>query len=166
MTHESWQQQEFSIAYTTAVASVAGYAVHRVPVDNDGIDVTICGRGSTGTTRSPKLDVQLKTKTGTQPTTFPWPYPLELGNYETLRPSNVLVPRVLVVVAIPKDVNDWLSLTHKQLALRHCGYWISLRDKPATTNATSVTVHLPKAQPFSPAQLDGIMQRIGQGGLP
>ena len=53
-----------------------------------------------------------------------------------------------------------------ELVMRRCGYWVSLRGRPATTNQNTVTVSIPRAQMFHPESFCAIMIRIGQGGLP
>lgn len=166
MTHGSWQQEQFSLAYVSAVASAAGFSTHQHVVDQDGVDLTIATHGGLGTIRSPRVDVQVKSQVAGMPAKFPWSYPLEVDNFNQLRGSDFMVPRILIVVALPKDVNGWLSQSGRQLALRHCGYWVSLRAEAPTRNTASVTVHLPKKQRFSPTQLRAIMLRVGQGGLP
>ncbi|MGH7295783.1 MAG: DUF4365 domain-containing protein [Polyangiaceae bacterium] len=161
----SWQQQEFSFAYIQAVASVAGFATERHSVDYDGVDLGIHAHGGGGLVVSPRLDVQVKSKAAGKPAGFPWSYALEVENYDKLVPTGVLVPRILIVVAIPADVADWLKATPQQLALRHCAYWLSLRGAAATTNTSTVTVHLPSKQRLSPKELQAIMTSISQGGL-
>lgn len=166
MTHMTWQQQEFSFAYIQAVAAAAGYATQRYDVDYDGIDLGLHAHGGSGTVLSPRLDLQVKSQTAGKPTKFPWSYALEVKNYEKLRPTNLSTPRILVLVAMPKDVADWSKLTPMQLALRHCGYWLSLRGASATANTDNITVRIPSKQKLSPMGLTAIMTRIGQGGLP
>jgi hypothetical protein len=166
VTHQSWQQEEFSRAYVQAVASVAGYATQRHDVDQDGVDLTVHVHGGSGTVRSPRLDVQIKTKTSGKPQRFPWPFAIEVDHYEKLRATDYLVPRILLVVAMPKLVTEWSSISHQQLVLRHCAYWLSLRGWPSTTNKDNITIHLEKKQRFSPGELDKIMTCIGKGELP
>jgi len=115
--------------------------------------------------RSPRLDVQVKSETSGKPVKFPWNYSLKVNNYEKLR-GDFLVPRILVVLAMPKDVADWFKLTPTQLALRHCAYWTSLRCAPATDNPARIAVPLRRAQKFSPAELGRLMGLIRQGKLP
>jgi hypothetical protein len=166
MTHESWQQEQFSLAYVRAVAAAAGFAASKPEVDYDGIDLTIAQHGGDGSIVSPKFDVQVKSEVSGQPKAFPWSYKLKVANYDKLRSARYASPRILIVVAIPADVDDWLTLTQKQLSLRHCAYWVSLRGEPDTTNATTVTVKLPRVQKFSPRQLRAIMKRIEAGKQP
>jgi len=160
------QKQEFSKAYVKAVAAVCGFATQEPSVDDDSIDLTLSARGGGGTIRSPKVDLQLKCTAqdvlGAQTIDFP----LEVKNYNELRPTNVLVPRILVIVIIPNDVLRWLSHSEAELLLRHCGYWYSLRGMAATVNQFTVTVNVPRTQVFDVPGLAGIMQRIANGQLP
>ena len=54
----------------------------------------------------------------------------------------------------------------ESLALRHCGYWFSLRDMPPSDNETGQTIHIPRAQQFTVDALTGMMERLGAGDLP
>lgn len=93
-------------------------------------------------------------------------YPLKLKNYDDLRDANVLVPRILVVLFVPDNLTDWVEHTEQQMLVRHCAYWVSLRNLPATPNTTSVNVQIPQGNTLNPASLRDIMARIGGGGLP
>jgi hypothetical protein len=160
------QKQQFSFAYARAVAATAQISVTEPEVDDDSIDLIFLQRGGGGAVRSPRVEVQVKcTEVATLHANH-LAYPLKLKNYDELRPVNVLVPRILIVVLVPALLNDWLNHTEQELALRHCGYWLSLRGQAPTANATNVTVHLPRANQFTVAGLQGIMQRIGAGLLP
>jgi len=160
------QKQEFSKAYVKAIAAACGYATHEPSVDDDSIDLGISGRGGNGTVRSPRLDLQLKCTGRDLVGDATVDFPLKRKNYDDLRPENVMVPRILVVVTVPQDVNDWTFHTEQELLLRHCGYWHSLRGMPSTENPTTVTVNIPRTQLFDVSGLQSIMNRISDGGLP
>jgi hypothetical protein len=161
------RQEQFSLAYLRAVAAVAGFTVYKPEVDDDSIDIGVAGRGADGSTRSPRVELQVKC-TSQQGMLTPehLAFPLLLKNYNDLRPENVLVPRILLVVVVPENLDEWLIQTEEHLAMRRCGYWVSLRGMGETTNTTSVTVHLPRSQVFTVVELQEIMQRIQTGGLP
>ncbi len=53
-------KEQFSHAYVKAVAAVAGFAWYKPSVDDDSIDLGLAQRGGGGTTRSPRLEIQLK----------------------------------------------------------------------------------------------------------
>ncbi len=95
-------------------------------------------------------------------------YPLKLKNYNDLRPAaeDLIVPRLLVVVVVPADVGGWLQQSEEELALRHCGYWLSIQGAAPTENQETVTVVVPRIQQFTPTALQRIMQRVNGGGAP
>src|ERR1700674_2784154 len=130
----SQRQEQFSLAYLRAVASVAGFTAYKPEVDDDSIDIGLAGRGAEGTTRSPRVELQVKCSSqagvlGAEHLTFP----LTLKNYNDLRPDTVLVPRILLVVLVPENLEEWVTQTEEQLAMRRCGYWVSLRGMEETT---------------------------------
>ena len=105
-------ESELSIAYVHAVAAKAGLATEFTRVDVDSVDLTIGGKGKLSkdsVLHSPKIDIQLKATinknvNGDGSISFNLP----LKNYDDLR-ANCLVPKILVVLFLPKDENRWLS---------------------------------------------------------
>ncbi|MCK6502146.1 DUF4365 domain-containing protein [Myxococcota bacterium] len=165
--HITHRQEAFSLAYVRAVAATAGFRVQDgTQPDDDSVDLTIAARGPGGTVRSPRLDLQLKCQLGRPADEPTWPYDLKAKNYEDLRHTDLQVPRILVVVAVPDDVNTWLEQDEERLLMRHCGWWVSLRGLAASTNTNTVRVQVPRAQRFDVAGLTAIMARLGQGGVP
>lgn len=160
------QKEQFSRAYVQAVAACAGFAWSIPSVDDDSVDMSLHQTGGGGTVRSPKVELQLKCEAAPSPTEDGFSRSIKLKNYDDLRDATVLVPRILVVVLVPDQITDWLGHSEAELAIRRCGYWVSLRGWPASANATGQTVQIPRAQTFTVQSLQGIMQRIGQGELP
>ena len=160
------QKEQFSRAYVQAVAACCGFAWSEPSVDDDSVDMSLHQTGGGGTIRSPRLELQLKCKAASTPTNDPFSYSLKVKNYDDLRDSNVLVPRILVVVLVPDELEEWLSHSEAELAVRRCGYWVSLRGLPPSDNQSSQTVRIPRAQQFTVDELRGMMDRIGQGALP
>lgn len=156
-------QSEFSLAYVRAVAHAAGYFVQEYnrPFDNDGMDLQVMRRGAHGQTRSPRADLQVKSWLG-EATTDPLPYDLGVTAYDTLRAAGFQVPRVLILVVMPRDATEWLTHSEQEIALRRCGYWVSLLGQPATENEATVRVKIPRAQVFDVPQLRGLMTRIAE----
>jgi hypothetical protein len=160
-------QEAFSLAYVRAVAATAGFRVQDgAQPDDDSVDLTIAARGPGGTVRSPKLDLQLKCQRGRPANAPTWPYDLKAKNYEDLRHTDLQVPRILVVVAVPDDVTTWLDQDEERMLMRHCGWWMSLRGMPASANEATVRVQVPRAQRFDVAGLTAIMDQLGHGGVP
>jgi hypothetical protein len=164
--HPDMQKEQFSRAYVQAVAAGAGFAWSTPSVDDDSVDMVLHQSGGGGAVRSPKVELQLKCAAGQTPTEDPFAFSIKLKNYDDLRDATVLVPRILVVVFVPDSVADWLRHSEAELALRRCGYWVSLRGQPASTNATGQTVRVPRPQSFTVQALQALMQRIGSGVLP
>jgi hypothetical protein len=162
----SQKKQEFSRAYVKAVAAVCGYATKDVSVDDDSVDLSLAARGGNGTVRSPQLDMQLKCTAQDIIGNTTVNFPLPIKNYDDLRPENLMVPRILVVVAVPDDVADWIHHSEERLHLRRCGYWFSLRGMPPTENTETVTVNIPRIQFFDVAGVTGIMDRVAMGAFP
>jgi hypothetical protein len=164
--YPSHQQEEFSRAYVYAVAAAAGFKYSPAPTpDDDSVDVVISTRGLRGISRSPRLDVQCKCVLGA-PSGDPIAYALKQKNYDDLRHTDYVVPRILVVLFVPESPAEWTAHTERDLTLRHCAYWTSLRGLPETTNAHTTTVLIPRQNLFSVAGLTSIMDRIGQQGEP
>ena len=160
------KKQEFSRAYVKAVAAACGYATEVPSVDDDSVDLVLTAKGGSGTFRSPKLDLQLKCTAREVVGERNINFPLEIKNYDELRPTNFMVPRILVIVVVPDNVDNWITHSENELVLRHCGYWYSLRGLPATDNVRSVTVNIPRTQVFDVASVTDIMRRIGEGEFP
>lgn len=158
---------ELSHAYVRAVAHAAGYFVQEAnrAFDGDGVDLTLLARGHSGIVRSPRLDVQLKA-TERLVQEDPFAFDLEVKNYDELRSQVLQVPRILVVVIVPRDPKDWVAATEQELTLRHCGYWLSLRGQAATPNTSTVRVHIPRSSRFHVRELASMMDRVRAGGYP
>jgi hypothetical protein len=56
----------------------------------------------------------------------------------------------------------WLEQSEDQLLCRHAAYWLSLTDRPATTNTASITVALPRQQLLTADGLRGLMERASR----
>lgn len=148
----------YSRAYVAAVAAKAGFQVAKPEVDDDSVDGVIMGRLG----RRPRCEFQLKATgrdiMGAETLAFPLP----IKNYNELR-IETLVRRILIVLAMPDDLEEWLAQTENELALRHCAYWRSILGEPETDNTTSVTVHLSRRHMFTADAVTDIMTRIEAG---
>lgn len=160
------QKEEFSYAYIYAVVSAAGYSFQKSsqPVDISGIDVTVTGTVLDDKLYEPQLDLQVKSTSLNIMSEELIRYPLKLKNYNELRKEKTVAPRILVVVLIPENLNEWVNQSENQLCLHRCAYWISLRGQPQTTNTESVTIYIPRKNIFSVDALTTLMQQIQAGG--
>ena len=158
---ESKQKEQFSIAYVHAIATVAGYKMTTEVVDDDSIDVLLASSGNKDTSRRPKLDAQLKCTSTEILKSGSINFPLSLKNYNDLRAES-LVPRILIVVLIPKTVEEWITLSEEQLIMRKCAYWKSLKGEPDTKNISNITLHIPRENLLTPKSLKEMMGKISQ----
>lgn len=164
--HIDQQKEQFSHAYVKAVASVAGFAWYQPSVDDDSVDLGLAQTGGGGMVRSPRLEMQLKCSAESTPSEDQFGFSIKLKNYDDLRDIGIFVPRILVVVLVPDDPMDWLNHSEAELAIRRCGYWLSLRGLPASSNQTGQTVKMIRKQTFTVDAVRGMMERIGKGDLP
>lgn len=160
------QKEQFSNTYLQAITSVAGYSLYKPFVDNDSVDWGIAAKGGEGIVQAPRLELQLKSTSRDVLDDKVIRFPLKLKNYNDLILTGYAIPRILVVVIIPENLTDWLKESEEELCLRHCGYWVSLRGMPPTTNTTNVTVTIPRINQFTVAALQSIVLRISQGVKP
>jgi len=72
---------------------------------------------------------------------------------------------VLVVMFLPTDPNQWLTHTDEQLISRRCAYWGSLYGAPPSTNETSQTVYVPRANALSVTGLLDLLTRFSRREL-
>ncbi|MDY7015117.1 MAG: DUF4365 domain-containing protein [Cyanobacteriota bacterium] len=159
------QKEEFSYAYIRAVASVAGYSVEQKsrPMDNAGVDLTIEVPGEEGSILFPRFDAQVKCTSSQKVYSANYiKFPLPAKNYNRLRSEGTLAPLILIVVLVPDNLNDWIKISENKTLIKHCGYWISLKGKPPTSNTFTVTIEIPRQNTFTPESLRRIMQKIGQ----
>ncbi|CAK0768454.1 hypothetical protein CCP3SC1AL1_4480002 [Gammaproteobacteria bacterium] len=96
-----------------------------------------------------------------------WSYALKgIHRYDDLRKPTVSTPRILVVLFLPSNSEDWLTLDDKGLVLRKCAYWVSLRNAKPSVNTTTQTVYLPKNHRFDPKGLSALMARLSNNDIP
>ena len=166
-------ESELSYAYLHAVASKAGMScsVGSRHEDNNGVDATLTAWGpftNGGYLTEVDIKVQLKATIATPAddgTSLSY-FLSGVNRYNDLRTPTVDVARILVVLFLPTDAQEWLNHSVDELALRKCAYWQSLRGAPATGNGSGATVYLPKVQMFTPQALTEIATRLSRRDFP
>ena len=153
------QKARFSLAFIEAVASRAGFQVEETKVDLDSVDGAL--KGDLG--RRPRIEFQAKATARDLVRGDHIHFPLPIKNYEDLS-DETINPRILIVLIMPNEIDEWVNQTHEELCLRHCAYWMSLKEAPATSNVHSVTVQVPLGNVFNSAQLITMMQRTERTG--
>ena len=159
---------ELSYAYLHAIAAKAGIGCKWGDRHDDGagVDATIrvqenFGAGSILSNFT--IDVQLKS-TIQQLTLVDekYSYPLGIKNYNELRDTTCNPLKLLVLLILPADHQQWLEVSEDQLMARRCAYWLGLHGAPASTNETNQTVYIPTANILSPDSLRTIAETFSK----
>jgi hypothetical protein len=156
------REEALSRAYVAAVAAGAGYITSVMDFDRDGVDIQIRAGG----TMRPSLDIQLKATINLgEAKGGAFRFPLKRRNYDLLLAES-MIPRILVVLDLPKNEADWLEVTPRSLILRRCAYWASLGGLSETANKESVTVLIQSNNRFDVDSLKALMERARKGIIP
>jgi hypothetical protein len=154
-------EEAYSVAYVHALAAGLGYVVSQKNFDRDGVDLTV----EAGDGCRPKIDIQLKATINLKDNgKGAFRYPCRKRNYDLLR-LTTQTPRLLVVLHLPSDANEWLTVTPSELVLRNCAYWANLLGAAEVENETSVTIDLPQHNRFDLAGLKALMEQSRTGKI-
>lgn len=165
MRYESMFKEQFSLAYVRAVVALAGCDVTVYNVDVNGCDIGIHATDDNLHPRLPKVDVQMKCTAREVMDDNALIFDLDVPTYRKLR-LDVTVPRILVVVLVPRDPVNWILQTEEEMVVRHCAYWRSLYDLTDTRNEEAQRVRLPRTQIFNVEALQGILAKVNRGEKP
>ncbi|MFO0967416.1 MAG: DUF4365 domain-containing protein [Gemmataceae bacterium] len=162
-------EAELSYAYLHAVASRGGFACEGAfrHLDDAGVDAVVREDNRRlapdSVLTSFELHVQLKA-TFQQPAEIDgrFSYSLTVRRYDKLRNPRVNSPRILAVLYLPENADEWLRHTEDALIAKRCLYWASLRNAPDSQNPKHQTVYIPRAQVLSVASLTDLMTRFSR----
>ena len=153
-------EEALSLAYVHAIAASAGYVISLKTFDRDGVDVTIEAGGGF----RPKVDAQVKATINLPRSGNVFKFPLKRRNYDYLI-MQTQTPRILVVMHLPEDQTNWMSMDAESLSLKKCAYWVCLTDFPETKNTKSITVDVPVANKFDVPGLQALLEMSRTGTL-
>ena len=143
----------------------AGYTCQVKTVDEDSVDIRDRGERlsfiNKWVLRSPRIEVQLKATSSPQLRTNHLTFRLPSKNYRDLR-DTTLIPRLLVVLVLPKDPAEWIETSEECMISRRCAYWVSLLGTAETTNVKTVSINLPRSHLFNVDQLRELMERVAR----
>ena len=92
----------------------------------------------------PALDLQLKATVNLDTTAGEhYRFPLKRRNYDLLR-EETQVPRLLIVLELPRSKHEWITITDNELILRRRALWLSLTDLEEIAVGTPVTRRPPQ----------------------
>ncbi len=154
--------EALSCVYVKALAARAGFVTSVPSPDRDSVDLRIQAGGPF----SPALEIQLKGTASLDPEKSGYrSFRLSAKNYRDLR-ANSQTPRLLVVVELPKDEVEWVTVTGEELVLRRRAYWLSLRGAgEEVAGRQTVTVRIPEENRLDVEALRHLIERSRSGEI-
>jgi hypothetical protein len=162
-------KSELSYAYLHAVAARTGFSCEHVGRHRDatGVDAVL---GVRERLRPDSLltdftiDVQLKaTSEPHELRDGCYSFTLKVDQYDRLRLTAIGSPRLLMVLFLPEEPDQWLIHTEAELLTRRCSYWVNLYGAPESPNRSKQTVYLPAGNRLSVEQLRTIAGQLSLG---
>jgi hypothetical protein len=168
MITKEHRQEQLSRAYVHAVAAHAGLIFEPATIDYgvDGcIRVVQRREGRRLLLSGHSLDVQLKATTNWRFENEEVIYDVEAKTYNDLvdrfnEPRGT--PMVLIVMCLPKNEGDWLSITTEQLILRHCCFWCRVGGTRTDNNATQ-RIRIPRSQILDQTSVGDLLDKVQKG---
>lgn len=156
------REECLSMAYAHAVAARAGYTTAVYEHDRDGVDIRI----QAGGTMRPAIELQLKAtiNLGETDASGCFHFPVKRINYDKLI-IETQTPRLLVVLDLPREETEWMTITAKALILRRRAYWLNLAGSAETENRSTVTVRIPERNVFDVDGLRSLMEQSRGGKI-
>jgi Domain of unknown function (DUF4365) len=153
------QQEALSRAYVAAIAAMAGYVTYVPDLDRDSVDIGFKAGGA----MRPNLHAQLKATINLRKSGSDFAFSLNKKNYDDLRAATQ-VPRILVVLRMPRKQAAWLDVSVSRLIMRRCAYWVSLSGLPdLAVGQLSKTITIPGSNLFDCESLKTLMDKSRQG---
>ncbi|MDD5181830.1 MAG: DUF4365 domain-containing protein [Candidatus Nanoarchaeia archaeon] len=169
MLTENDIKEALSRAYIQAICCMGGYN-YSTDAKDYGFDFTIKGilqRPSGKCCPSGlSLDIQLKATTDYEIDATHIKYQLRNKNYNDLAQNmEGGTKRILVVLLLPANKQEWLAQDIRSLIIKKCAYWLCLEGMPLKVNEDSATtIQIPTQNMFSVDNLNRIMTQIQARG--
>jgi hypothetical protein len=162
--------EAFQEAYVRGVAAAAGCVVHGRPEIDEGVDITLTHTSETHQTDDNTVYLAIQMKSSSKGLIHEGKFAsatMRRNRYDSFRAENVTVHKIVVILHMPAELEDWIRVGDDALLLHHKAYWVSIRgNTPIEPGTESAQVKAPVEQIFDDLALCRIMQRIGQGGVP
>ena len=157
---ENDRKEALSRAYAVAVAGFAGYCTSSPDFDRDSVDLSF----SAGPPRCPRIDVQLKASAVLKKVNGMFTFDLPIKNYNDLR-AETLVPRALIVLDLPDQEGDWLTLSSEELVMKRSAYYKILTGAEETENTKTISIKIDPNDRFDVPALQALMAKARAGSL-
>lgn len=167
MITEEHTKESLCLAYVEAVAAKAGVNL-AIRQRDYGIDGTFRPVQIVNRRRIESgfpLDYQLKSTINFQLLGDMVKYDLEAKTFNDLvqrHQTTGAIPMVLILLCLPQDPSEWLSMDEQKMELRYCCYW-KMVCGTETTNTCSVRIEIPRQQRFDPSSLASLLHLCEEG---
>ena len=159
--HPNVHQGLHGEGFIHAMACASGFTTSKMNLDVDGVDWQVAHPGPKGTTRSPKIEVQVKTASTPDIKGDSFKYRLTVRHYNFLAGPGFQVPRYLALVVVPPNRKAYAVCGHEGMQLGTAAYWLSLADMDVipdeADDAKSVNVLVPKSNLLSVTTLTALV---------
>lgn len=167
MITDEHRQEQLSRAYVHAVAAHAGL-IFEPATEDYGVDGSVRVVKENNGRRfvaGHSLDLQLKATTSWSVREDSVVYDLEAKTYNDLvtrfnEPRGT--PMVLVVLCLPANEKEWLTVLPDQMILRHCCYWCRVGGL-RTTNTATQRIKIPNKNILDQASLADLLRKVEKG---
>lgn len=158
-------KERLSVSYVTAVAAKAGVACHLTTQPEYGTDAHLVRvrklRNGKYSDTGHIINCQIKATTTGLLDDDNVVYDMRVDDYNKLAEWEGGIC-ILVLFCLPKDPEEWLSLSEDELVLKRCCYWKRVSDPPSQ-NKYSQRVLIPRSQVFTPQTIVGLLEKVRQG---
>ncbi len=157
----------FGESFVAVIAAAAGFDVD-FPRLGHAIDFSISARGPKGTSRSRKIDVQVKTWAKPRYKGETLAYPLEVSAYNNMCGSDHDVRQYVVLCLVPEEYLQYADANHRRMRLQRSAYWFSLREQePDFTlpEGSSKTIFVPTSQLLTVLTLQALVHGNEQAAV-
>jgi len=154
-------KEELSYAYLHAVAAKVGYSCDRPYKDRDSIDAKVVARWEEGEGiefTSPEILFQLKATVKCEVKDGKFSFDLSMKNYRDLKKKHPF-PRLLLVLVLPENSEEWLAVSGENLIAKKCCYWCNLLPLPDVDNDAKRRVEVHASNLLTPESLRKLMEK-------
>jgi hypothetical protein len=165
---ETALKERLGHAVVELIATRADCQAPQPPTDYKSIDVNI---SPIADDLPMQIDAQIKGVTTLELQGSFLKYKLPKRNYDHLRRTDVLVPRMLIVADINKAPDNWVRCEDDKVIFSNSVYWMDLHGFPAAAQKSDVPLKIPVANRLSASELVALLERgyantkSGKGGL-
>jgi hypothetical protein len=170
MSIETMKQEAFSKAFVRTLAARIGVSVTQ-PENDFGTDLILTEikarkepDGTFSFVDQSSLKLQVKSTINFAVREGHVVYDLPVKNYNDLVDESSNVPRILVLVHVPSEREQWFTHHPEELVLRYKGVWMSLAGQSPSENTSTQRIQIPASQVFNESALNSLFAKIREEG--